>query len=126
LFLLNKLILLSCLNENSMDILRSVFIFILAGICEIGGGYLIWLSIREDKPLWYGILGGAIMIAYGIVATFQESNFAKVYATYGGFFIVLSLLWAFVFDKYIPTKYDIIGALVALIGVCIIYYSPRE
>lgn len=53
-----------------MDILRSVFIFILAGICEIGGGYLIWLSIREDKPLWYGILGGAIMIAYGIVATF--------------------------------------------------------
>lgn len=109
-----------------MDILRSVFIFILAGICEIGGGYLIWLSIREDKPLWYGILGGAIMIAYGIVATFQESNFAKIYATYGGFFIVLSLLWAFVFDKYIPTKYDIIGALVALIGVCIIYYSPRE
>ena len=117
---------MSCLNEKSMDILRSVFIFILAGICEIGGGYLIWLSIREDKPLWYGILGGAIMIAYGIVATFQESNFAKVYATYGGFFIVLSLLWAFVFDKYIPTKYDIIGALVALIGVCIIYYSPRE
>ena len=58
-------------------------------------------------------------------ATLQTSNFAKVYATYGGFFIVLSLVWALIFDKYVPTKYDVIGALIALIGVCIIYYSPR-
>lgn len=98
----------------------------LAGICEIGGGYLIWLSIKEGKPFWYGLLGGIILVLYGIIATLQTSNFAKVYATYGGFFIVLSLVWAFVFDKYYPTKYDIIGALVALLGVCIIYYSPRN
>ena len=108
-----------------MDIIRSVFIFILAGICEIGGGYLIWQSMREGKTLWYGVLGGAILVVYGIVATLQEANFAKVYATYGGFFIVLSLAWGYLFDKYIPTKYDIIGAAIALIGVCIIYYSPR-
>ncbi len=109
-----------------MDIIRSVIIFILAGICEIGGGYLIWQSVREGRNLGYGVLGGAILVIYGIVATLQEANFAKVYATYGGFFIVLSLVWAYLFDKYIPTKYDIIGALIALIGVCIIYYSPRS
>ena len=108
-----------------MLIIKTIFIFLLAGICEIGGGYLIWLSLREGKPMWYGVLGGAILVLYGVVATLQTSNFAKVYATYGGFFIVLSLLWAFVFDKYIPTRYDIIGAVVALVGVCIIYYSPR-
>lgn len=108
-----------------MIVLKSILIFILAGICEIGGGYLIWQSVREGKSLWYAAVGGAILVLYGIVATLQESNFAKIYATYGGFFIVMSLLWAFVFDKYTPTRYDIIGASIALIGVCIIYYSPR-
>lgn len=108
-----------------MSIIKSVLIFILAGLCEIGGGYLVWLWLKEDKPLWYGMAGAVILALYGIVATLQTSNFAKVYATYGGFFIVLSLLWAYKFDKYSPTKYDIIGALIALLGVCIIYYSPR-
>jgi len=107
-------------------VIRSIFIFILAGLCEIGGGYLIWQWLKSGKPYWYGILGGIIMVLYGVVATWQPSNFAKVYASYGGFFIVLSLLWAYKFDKYSPTKYDIIGALIALGGVCIIYYSPRN
>lgn len=109
-----------------MAIIKSILIFILAGLCEIGGGYLVWLSVKGGKPLWYGILGGAILVLYGIVATLQTSNFAKVYATYGGFFIALSLIWACIFDNYTPTKYDIIGALIALLGVCIIYYSPRS
>ena len=106
-------------------IIRSLLIFILAGLCEIGGGYLVWLWIKEDKSLWYGIIGFIILALYGVVATLQTSDFARVYATYGGFFIVLSLIWAYKFDHYSPTKYDIIGALIALLGVCIIYYSPR-
>jgi small multidrug resistance family-3 protein len=109
-----------------MAVVKTISIFILAGLCEIGGGYLVWLWIKEGKPLWYGILGGMILALYGAVATLQPSNFAKVYATYGGFFIVLSLLWAYKFDKYSPTKYDVIGALIALLGVCIIYYGPRN
>ena len=62
---------------------------------------------------------------YGVVATLQTASFARVYATYGGFFIVLSLLWAYKFDGYIPDKFDIIGALIALVGVCVIYFTPR-
>lgn len=108
-----------------MTILKPILIFIIAGLCEIGGGYLMWLSVKGGKPLWYGILGALILVLYGLVATLQTANFAKTYATYGGFFIALSLLWAFVFDKYTPTKYDIIGTLIAILGVCIIYYSPR-
>ena len=109
-----------------MVYLKSVFIFILAGLCEIGGGYFVWLWLKEDKPFWYGILGGVILTLYGVVATMQTSNFGKVYATYGGFFIAMSLLWAMKFDNYTPDKYDIIGILVALAGVCIIYYAPRH
>lgn len=109
-----------------MQILKSIPIFILAGLCEIGGGYLVWLWLKEDKSWWYGLLGGIILAAYGIVATFQTENFARVYATYGGFFIIMSILWAMKFDDFSPDKYDIIGALVALLGVCIIYYAPRH
>lgn len=108
-----------------MTILKSVSIFLLAGLCEIGGGYLIWLWLRKGMSLGYGIAGAAIMVLYGVVATWQMSSFGRVYATYGGFFIIMSLLWAYFFDDFKPDKYDIIGSLITMLGVCIIYYAPR-
>lgn len=108
-----------------MFVLKSISIFVLAALCEIGGGYLVWLWLKDGKPWWYGFIGGIILALYGVVATLQTQNFAKVYATYGGFFIVMSLLWAYKLDQYVPDKYDLIGTLVALAGVCIIYFTPR-
>ncbi|MBX3102121.1 MAG: YnfA family protein [Bacteroidetes bacterium] len=108
-----------------MPVLKSVAIFLLAGICEIGGGYLIWLWLKEGRSVWLAILGAALLIGYGLVATLQTSGFGRVYATYGGIFIVLSVLWAWKVDGFVPDRYDIIGALIALLGVCIIYYAPR-
>ena len=109
-----------------MEVVKSILIFILAGLCEIGGGYLIWLMLKSDKPLWYGIVGGIILICYGIVATWQTANFGRVYATYGGIFIAMSLVWAWLVDGFKPDRYDIIGAAIALVGVCIIIYAPRS
>ena len=109
-----------------MAIIKSLSIFLLAGLCEIGGGYLVWLWLKEDRSVWYGLAGGLILATYGVVATLQESSFARVYATYGGIFIVMSLLWAYIIDNYRPDKYDLIGAGIALIGVCVIYYAQRN
>jgi len=109
-----------------MTFVRTILIFILAGFCEIGGGYLVWLCIKDNKPWWYGVAGGIILALYGVVATLQTSNFARVYATYGGIFIVMSLLWAYKMDNFIPDKYDILGAIIAIIGVLIIYFAPRN
>lgn len=108
-----------------MEIVKSLFFFILAGVFEIGGGYLVWLWIKEGKPLWMGILGGLILFLYGIVATWQTAAFGRVYATYGGVFIALSVLWAWKVDNFKPDRYDVIGAVIALIGVFIIFYTPR-
>lgn len=74
------------------NILKSILIFILAGLCEIGGGYLVWLWLRENKPLWLGAIGLIVLGLYGIVATIQPTNFGRVYAAYGGIFIVLAIL----------------------------------
>jgi len=109
-----------------MAIIRSLFIFILAGICEIGGGYLIWQWLKDDKPYWYGAAGAIILALYGVVATWQTANFGRVYATYGGIFIVLALLWAWQVDGFKPDRWDVIGAIIALIGACIIIYMPRS
>lgn len=109
-----------------MQLLKSIPIFILAGLCEIGGGYLIWLWLKEGKPCWYGIIGAIILASYGVVATFQTASFARVYAAYGGIFIIMSIAWAMIFDDFTPDKYDIIGALFVILGVCIMYYVPRS
>ncbi|MBM4064274.1 MAG: YnfA family protein [Planctomycetes bacterium] len=108
-----------------MEIAKSVFFFILAGLCEIGGGYLVWLWLREGKSIWLGLFGAIVLVIYGVIPTFQPANFGRVYAAYGGVFIVLSILWGWRVDKIAPDKFDLIGGFIALIGVIIIMYWPR-
>ncbi|OHC06409.1 MAG: hypothetical protein A2545_08365 [Planctomycetes bacterium RIFOXYD2_FULL_41_16] len=108
-----------------MEIARSIFFFVLAGLCEIGGGYLVWLWLRAGKSIWVGLFGAIVLVIYGVIPTFQPANFGRVYAAYGGVFIVLSILWGWQVDKIAPDKFDLIGGFIALIGVVIIMYWPR-
>jgi small multidrug resistance family-3 protein len=107
-------------------ILWSGFLFFLAGVCEIGGGYLVWLWLREDMSWVLGAIGGFILFLYGVVPTLQTSYFHRIYAAYGGVFIVMALLWGFIFEGVSPDFYDTLGASIAIIGVIIIYYTPRK
>jgi small multidrug resistance family-3 protein len=109
-----------------MAIVRSLWIFLLAVVFEIGGCYFLWLWLKEYKSYWYGIFGAALLVAYGITTTFQPSTFGRVYAAYGGLFIIASLAWAYQLDHFRPDRWDIIGAIIVLIGVGIIYYMPRR
>jgi small multidrug resistance family-3 protein len=108
-----------------MEAFKSLSYFLIAGLFEIGGGYLMWLWLREGKDLWYGVLGALILVLYGIVPTWQPAHFGRTYAAYGGIFIVLSLLWGWKVDNIAPDKFDIIGGFIALVGVLIIMYWPR-
>jgi small multidrug resistance family-3 protein len=109
-----------------MTVLRSIALFVVAAIAEIGGAYLIWQGVREKKGL---ILIGAGVLAlglYGFVATLQPSpHFGRILAAYGGIFVAGSLAWGIIFDDFKPDRYDIIGAVICLIGVAVIMYAPR-
>lgn len=107
-------------------ILKSIALFVLAGLCEIAGGWLVWQSIRSNRPAWWGVIGGLVLILYGIIPTLQQAHFGRVYAAYGGFFIVLSLLWGWSLDGNVPDRFDFIGAAISLAGVCIMFYAPRS
>jgi small multidrug resistance family-3 protein len=66
------------------------------------------------------------LVLYGIVPTLQaESTFGRVYAAYGGVFVVLSMLWGWGIDRRPPDLFDAIGAGVCLVGVAVIMWSPR-
>ena len=109
-----------------MDVARSVVLFIVAAVAEIGGAWLVWQGVREHRGLlWVG--AGVIALGlYGFVATFQpDPHFGRILAAYGGVFIAGSLLWGMVIDGFRPDRYDLIGALVSLVGVAVIMYSPR-
>lgn len=103
----------------------SGLLFFVAAMMEIGGGYLVWLWIREKKTIALGLLGGIILFVYGIIPTFQPAHFGRVYAAYGGIFIISSILWGILVDKKRPDRYEIIGSLVAVFGAIIIFYAPR-
>lgn len=109
-----------------MEMVRSIALFVLAAIAEIGGAWLVWQGVREGRGALPVILGGFALVVYGFVATFQpESHFGRVLAAYGGVFVAGSLLWGVVADGFRPDGYDLAGAALCLVGVAVIMYAPR-
>ena len=106
---------------------RSILLFIAAALAEIGGAYLVWIGIKEDKGVVVVALGILALGIYGVVAAMQpDANFGRVLAAYGGVFIIGSLLWGVVFDGFKPDRFDLVGAAVCLVGVAVIMYTPRS
>jgi small multidrug resistance family-3 protein len=107
-------------------VLRSVVLFALAALTEIGGAWLVWQGVREHRGwLWVG--GGVVALGlYGFAATLQsDAHFGRILAAYGGVFVAGSLAWGVLVDGYQPDRWDVIGALVCLLGVGLIMYGPR-
>jgi small multidrug resistance family-3 protein len=109
-----------------MTVAKSVALFVLAAIAEIGGAWLIWQGVREHRGLvWIGC-GIAGLAAYGFVATLQpDTHFGRILAAYGGVFVAGSLAWGMALDGFRPDRWDLAGAVVCLLGVGLIMYGPR-
>lgn len=110
-----------------MILLKSVLLFGVAALLEIGGAWMVWQGVREHRG-WLWIGAGAIALGlYGFVATLQpDANFGRILAAYGGVFVAGSLLWGVLVDGFRPDRWDLAGAAVALVGVALIMYGPRN
>jgi small multidrug resistance family-3 protein len=109
-----------------VTVLRSLVLFTLAALAEIGGAWLVWQGVRERRgALW--VAGGVLALgAYGFVATFQpDAHFGRILAAYGGVFVAGSLAWGVVVDGFRPDRWDLIGTAVCLLGVAVIMYARR-
>ncbi|MDQ3152529.1 MAG: YnfA family protein [Actinomycetota bacterium] len=106
--------------------LRSIALFLLAAVTEIGGAWLVWQGLREHRGVLWVAAGVVALGAYGVVATFQpDPHFGRVLAAYGGVFVAGSLAWGVAVDGFRPDRWDLTGAAVCLLGVAIIMYAPR-
>lgn len=105
---------------------KSIALFVVAAVLEIGGAWLVWQGVRDHRGWWWAGAGVLALGAYGFVAAFQpDAHFGRVLAAYGGVFIVGSLLWGMVADGFRPDRWDAAGALICLLGVGLIMYAPR-
>jgi small multidrug resistance family-3 protein len=109
-----------------MEVARSIALFVAAGLAEIGGGYLVWLWLRENKSFLLALVAVPILFSYGVLPTLQTQHFGRVYAAYGGIFVVMALLWSWTVDGRRPDTFDVIGAGVVIAGVSLIMWGPRS
>ena len=109
-----------------MTVAKSIALFALAALFEIGGAWLVWQGMREHRRWTWAGLGAIALGAYGFVATLQpDAHFGRILAAYGGVFVAGSLLWGMAFDGFRPDRWDVTGAVICLLGVAIIMYAPR-
>ncbi len=110
-----------------MVVVRSLGLFVLAAVAEIGGAYLVWQGLRGGRGWAWVLLGALGLAGYGVIATLQpEASFGRVFAAYGGVFIVGSILWGMAFEGFRPDRWDVLGAAVCLVGMATIMFAPRS
>ena len=108
-----------------MQIAKSIAFFLIAGLLELGGAYLIWLWARGGKSLLLGLGGVLVLGVYGFIHTLQPASYGRVQAAYSGVFIAMALLWGWQVEGVRPDRFDLIGAAIALAGIAVIMYWPR-
>ncbi len=110
-----------------MMIARSVVLFVLAAIAELGGTWLVWHGLKGNRGWTWAGAGFLVLALYGLIVTFQgESSFGRVMAAYGGLFIVGALVWGIAADGFRPDVWDLVGAGICLVGAAVIMFAPRE
>ncbi|WP_346927476.1 YnfA family protein [uncultured Arthrobacter sp.] len=109
-----------------MTIAKSVLLFILAAVAEIGGAWMVWQAVREGRDWWWAGIGIIALGLYGFVATLQpDAHFGRILAAYGGVFVAGSMAWGIVFDGFRPDRWDVIGSVICIAGVAVIMFAPR-
>ncbi len=109
-----------------MPELKTVTLFFLTALAEIIGCYLPYLWLREGKSIWLLIPGVLSLMAFVWLLTLHPTAVGRVYAAYGGVYIATAIMWLWAVNGIRPSMWDIVGSLVALLGMAIIMFAPRH
>ena len=112
--------------QNSVPVLRSIALFLIAALSEIGGAYLVWQWVRVGRSVGFAALGTVALLGYALLQTTQPFNFGRAFAGYGGIFIAAALLWGWWVDGHLPDRWDWVGVAACMSGVAIILWAPRS
>lgn len=110
---------------DPMDAAKTAVLFVLTAIAELIGCYLPYLWVRKGYSPWVLVPAGASLAAFAWLLTLHPTASGRVYAAYGGVYVAMAVLWLWAIDGVRPTRWDLTGAAVALIGMAIIMFAPR-
>lgn len=106
--------------------LKTLLLFLITAIAEIVGCYLPYLWLKHDKSVWLLVPAALSLALFAWLLSLHPTAAGRVYAAYGGVYIVVAVLWLWVVDGIKPTTWDIVGAFVALLGMAIIMFAPKN
>jgi len=105
--------------------IKTLALFVLTALAEIIGCYLPYLWLKQGKSIWLLVPAAISLAAFAWLLTLHPNAAGRVYAAYGGVYICVAILWLWQVDGIRPTSWDVIGSLVALIGMAIIILAPQ-
>ncbi|MDF2384769.1 YnfA family protein [Nostoc ellipsosporum NOK] len=101
-------------------------IYAAAALAEIAGCFAFWGVLRLDKPAWWLVPGGASLALFAWLLTLSSADAAgRAYAAYGGIYILASLGWLVLVERVPPTRWDLAGAALAVLGCIVILWGRR-
>lgn len=106
--------------------MKTLLLFVLTALAELVGCYLPYLWLRRHGSVWL-LLPAAMSLALFVwLLTLHPTASGRVYAAYGGVYIATALLWLWWVDAVTPSRWDLLGATLCLLGMVVIMFSPRS
>ena len=108
------------------SILKTLGLFFITAVAEIVGCYMVYLWQREGKSAWLLIPSAISLAIFAWLLSFHPDSAGRVYAAYGGVYVFTAIIWLWLMEGQNPTKWDLMGATVALLGMAVIAFAPRS
>lgn len=108
-----------------LAVLRLLMLFVLTAFAEIVGCYLPWLVLKQGKPVWLFLPAALSLAVFAWLLTLHPTAAGRTYAAYGGVYIAVAIGWLWVVEGIRPSLWDVVGSVVALMGMAIIMLAPR-
>lgn len=106
--------------------IKTLALFLVTAVAEIVGCYLPYLWLKQGKSAWLLLPAALSLALFAWLLSLHPTAAGRVYAAYGGVYIFVAILWLWLVDGIQPTRWDLLGTLVALAGMAIIMFAPRN
>jgi small multidrug resistance family-3 protein len=108
-----------------MPMIATFGLYVVTALAEILGCYLPYLWLKRGGSPWLLLPAAVSLAAFAWLLTLHPTAAGRVYAAYGGIYVAAAIFWLWIVDGVRPTPWDILGALVCILGMAIIMFSPR-
>lgn len=111
-------------SKKMPPLIKLAALFAITAVAEILGCYLPWLVLKNGRSAWLLVPAACSLSLFAWLLTLHPTAAGRTYAAYGGMYIAVALLWLRFVDGVALTRWDVAGAVLALVGVGVIALQP--